>query len=75
LISNYRSIGDSGYALASWYLMRSVTGDLFTPEDMICRINALTKDDIVRAAKSVRVQTIYFLRGVKEELDEYTDED
>lgn len=61
IINNQRAVNDSPYALASWYLRQAYNGTTFTPEQEIERINAVTKEDIIKVAKSLKLDTVYIL--------------
>lgn len=55
------SYNDSQSALDTWYALRAEDADLFSPEDISQKINAITKEDVVNAAKGVELHTIYQL--------------
>ena len=61
IINNIRSVNDSPYALANWYLRQSFSGTNFTPEQEIERIRSVKKEDIIEAAKSFVLDTVYVL--------------
>ena len=63
VINNYRAVNDSAFALASWYLRQAYAGTSFTPEQEIERIKAVSREDIVNAAKSLSLDTVYVLTG------------
>ena len=43
--------------------MRLLDKQLTTPAEFIRDINAVTKEDIINAAKGVRLDTVYVLKG------------
>lgn len=61
IINNIRSVNDSPYALANWYLRQSYSGTNFTPEQEIERIRSVKKEDITKAAQSFVLDTVYVL--------------
>ena len=61
LINNHKAVNDSPYALANWYLRQAYNGTTFTPEQEIDRIKSVTRDDIITAAKSFKLDTVYVL--------------
>ncbi len=61
LINSHKAVNDSPYALARWYLRQAYNGTAFTPEQEIERINAVTRQDIINAAKSFKLDTVYVL--------------
>lgn len=56
-----KSTTDSPQALSAWFLTRILSGDLITPDEQIEKINAVTKDEIISAAKSLKLDTVYVL--------------
>lgn len=71
--NSYRELDDSASATCSWYLSRSLFASDETPETVTEKISAVTKEDIVRVAKLVELDTVYFIKGTgcgDEEVDE-----
>ena len=58
-----RSVADSPFTTEQWYLTRTLQGDGRTPEEMNEAIDALTVEDVMRAARGVTVDTVFFLEG------------
>ncbi len=56
-------ITDTGLGLATFYANLSAIGVEDTLENVIERLNAVTKEEIVAAANSVTLDTVYFLKG------------
>ena len=69
-----RSVADSPFTLEQWYLTRTLQGDDRTPEEMNTAIEALTKEDVMRAAQGVVLDTVFFLEGIKNEGDMCNDD-
>ena len=69
-----RSVADSPFTLEQWYLTRTLQGDSRTPEQMNEAIDALTIADVVRAAKRVTLDTVFFLEGMTSKGDECDDD-
>lgn len=63
VINSLRSKNDSLYSITDWYLSKAYMNETGSPEDEIERINAVTRDDIIAAAKSFRLDTVYSLVG------------
>lgn len=61
--NSYKEIDDSAHALCMWYLSRKIMGSCGTPDDMVERIMNVTKDEIVKVANKVELDTIYFIKG------------
>ena len=65
LLSNLRSTHDSPGAIESYYASAALSGIGMTPEVFMDRIRAVTAADVAAAAKTLRLQTVYFLKGEK----------
>ena len=63
-----RSVGDSLSSTESWYTTQRLTGEKLSPEDEIEIISAVTREDIINAANSFELDTVFLLKG--EECDE-----
>ncbi len=75
LISGYQSLADSVSAMETWYLRRILCGYIEEPEDVIKRIESVTKDEVASVAKTVALDTVYFLKGDKSKLYNKAEED
>ena len=59
---NYsKTFYDSLIAIAVWYLVRIYCDDIASPEEIIKRDEKITKEDIIKAAQSVKLDTFYVL--------------
>ncbi len=64
LKNRYMSCYDDANSLASWYLTRIISGaENTTLENVIEKINGITKEEIVKIANTVVLDTVYFLKG------------
>jgi Predicted Zn-dependent peptidases len=64
--NSYKSVTDSLGAIENWYLMRTFEENADTPQKAAEKIMAITKEDIVKAANSFHLDTVYVLKGVNE---------
>lgn len=62
-INNCRSVNDSPYSIASWYLVQAYCGANISPDEEILRARAVTRADIIAAAGSLKLDTVYALTG------------
>lgn len=63
-ISNaYRSVRDSLERIENWYLSRTFEETVLTPEAAAEKVMAVTKDEIVKAANALTLDTVYTLKG------------
>lgn len=58
-----RSVSDSPYSLEQWYLTRILQGDSRSPEEMTADFEALTVEDVIKSARNITVDTVFFLEG------------
>ena len=63
LRNGYREITDSPAAISSWYLGRISTGKYESPEDAILSMEKVTAEDVIKVARDIRLDTVYFLEG------------
>lgn len=63
VINGLRGVNDSATTLVSWYMSQIFLGTERSPEDEIELLEKVTKEDIVEAAKSFKLDTVYVLKG------------
>ncbi len=61
IIGSLKSYNDSLYALDRWYSSAIMRDELLTPEAAIEKISAITREDIVNAAKGISLSAVYKL--------------
>ena len=64
LLSSLRGIHDSPASIESYYSTHYLSGAFRSPQRYMAEIEAVTVEDVVAAAKTVRLHTTYFLKGV-----------
>jgi predicted Zn-dependent peptidase len=52
---------DSQNSLDLWYALKVNNTNLYSPQDIIEKIKQITKEDVIAAAKGVKLHTIYKL--------------
>ena len=65
LISSLQGVHDSPGAIEGYYLTGLLSGSPETPDNYIAGIRAVTKEDVMEAAKAVQLRCVYFLKGVQ----------
>lgn len=65
LINAYREIADNPQSLQNWYIGRTLSGIVQSPEEAIEVVRSITKEEIVATAKKISLDTVYFLEGVQ----------
>ncbi len=63
LTTGYSAINDSLSSQISFYTSQSLGSSKIAIDDFISNINSVTKSDIVKASKSIHLDTVYFLKG------------
>lgn len=65
LISGLRGTHDSPGSIESYYASAALSGLALTPEAYISRIEQVSAADVAAAAGTLRLDTVYFLKGVQ----------
>ena len=65
LLSNLRATHDSPGAIESYYASAAVSGIGMTPDVFMEKVRSVTAKDVSAAAKTLQLQTVYFLKGDK----------
>lgn len=63
LLNSYATVGDSQGKLENFYLGQAATGQHETPADLARAIQDMTAERIYRAMSTVKLDTVYFLKG------------
>ncbi len=63
VINSYYSSNDTVRGIDSWYMNRIFDGEICSIEEMAEKINAITKQDVIEAAKLLTLDTIYTLKS------------
>ena len=66
LISSLQSTHDSPGAIEGYYATGMLSGFRVAPAEYIDRIRAVTREDVMEAAKLLELKCVYFLKGVQE---------
>ena len=64
VLSSLRGVHDSPGAIEGFYATGALSGQTWDPETYMARIKAVTMEDVVAAAATVRLHSSYFLKGV-----------
>lgn len=60
---DYKSNYDSTHDLTSWYFIQTVRGTEYSPYHAIEIINKLTRENVIEAASSFKLDTVYVVQG------------
>lgn len=64
LANAYRSIYDKSGRLEDWYFVQMLKGSNDSPEEKMANIQKVTREEIIAAAKSVRLDTVFVLKNM-----------
>lgn len=64
LLNTYKEIYDSPFSLVNWYHTRHILNLSQTPESFSDLIQKVTLNDIISVSKNIKLELIYFLKGI-----------
>ena len=62
----FKSVSDSPEALETWFATQLEHNEYVYPEDYVKLFNSVTKEDVIRAANDVTLDTVFMLEGTEE---------
>ena len=62
-----KEMQDSAFEMIAYDFNRTLSGRERTPDELLKQVEAITVDDVKQAASAFSLDTIYFLKGQKEE--------
>lgn len=65
IISSLNAISDSPMQMEDFFLTRRMAGVEISPTQLVAQINQVTKEQIMEVAKQIKLDTVYFLKGVE----------
>ncbi len=63
VINSWKGVSDGARSIAEWYFNQSYSGTAYSPEEQIEKLMKVTREDIIEAAKSLKLDTVYVLTG------------
>ena len=66
LEDGFRSVSDSAESVANWFTSQVCSDKYLYPEDFIEQFKKVTREDIIKAAKAVTLDTVFMLEGTGE---------
>lgn len=63
LKNSFRTTGDSAFSIDSWYLGQIFCNTEFSPEQEADKLDSVTRQQIIDAARSIKLDTIFYLSG------------
>ncbi len=64
------SVNDIPESLCSWYTAQILRDELISPEEQVEKFKAVDKAQVIRAAKTIMLDTVYMLKGTGEGEDD-----
>ncbi len=61
--NHFKTVGDSTLGLEAWFLNQIMCKQMLSPEEACERINNVTKDEIINAVNSIKLDTVFVLKG------------
>lgn len=63
MVNGYKSITDTVSGIEAWYMTRILDKHLDTPQETAKKIQAVTKQQLIDVAKSIKLDTVYMLKS------------
>ncbi len=62
-VNSINSMSDNPFVLDDYYLGRIIGGKMITLEELANSIENVTKEDVMKVAEKIQLDTVYFLKG------------
>lgn len=63
ILNSLKGVNDGAQSIQHWYFNRIYENDVYSPEEYAERIKKVTREEIVAAANSLKLDTVYVLTG------------
>lgn len=70
IVNNLRNMAEDQYALLDFYLDQSFLNKRYTIDEYIANVEKVTKEQLPEVAKRIQLDTVFFLKGTKEDCDD-----
>lgn len=67
MANSFYSHCDTVGGIDGYYISQMLDGEIMTPKQAVDKVNAVTKEDVIRCAKKLTLDTVYTLTGVSAE--------
>ncbi len=67
LKNDYNAVEDNTSSLARWYFGQIIKNDVITPAEAVQRYTDISRERIIKAARSIKLDTVYVLTGMEEQ--------
>ncbi len=62
-VNSINSTSDNPFVLDDYYLSKTISGKMITLEEVAESIKKVTKEDVMKVAEKIQLDTVYFLKG------------
>ena len=62
-VNSINSTSDNPFVLDDYYLGKIISGKMITLDELVENLKKVTKDDILKVAEKIQLDTVYFLKG------------
>lgn len=63
VLNNLKSVNDGAQTIANWYFQRIYEKNIYSPEEYAERLKKVTREEIIAAANTLKLDTVYVLTG------------
>ena len=63
IINVWKGVTDGARTIADWYFNQIGKNEIYSPEEMIERLMKVTREDVIAASNSLKLDTVYVLTG------------
>lgn len=63
VLNNIKGINDNPQSIGHWYFHRIYENDIYSPEEYAERVKNVTRKEVIAAANSLKLDTVYVLTG------------
>ncbi len=63
IVNVWKGINDKAQSISEWYFNQTYNKECCSPEEMIEKLMKVTREDVVAAANSLKLDTVYVLTG------------
>lgn len=63
IINSLKGVGDTPASYINWYYGCFVNGEILSPAESVERYKAVTREQIIAAAESLKLDTVYVMKG------------
>lgn len=66
IINSLKGVGDTPSSYINWYYGCFINNEILKPEEAIEKYKAITREQLIQTAKSLKLDTVYVMKGEKD---------